>query len=387
MLYIIEKNGSKAMKEANIISNQNVNDSRQAEVDFLKVFPLILLPIIHVYENLSVGKLDAAPHTFAEHILQFFCGPTCAPAFMFAMGVGIVYSKNNTPDKLMKRGIKLFIGGYLLNALRSGILSVIATILTGAFDLEDIKYLFLNMDILHFAGLSFILMSIFLRYNITPLVMVGISLIMQLFGEVLAMQPEMTSSLRYLAGHLYKCTWYGCFPLFQWYIFPACGILYGTILKKVYSLGAWYKRLGICAATLLVCLTGTLIILDFDITSFYSLENDMFYNQNFLSSVFALLLICVVLSVSHVISVPLKGTLVMHFVKQMSIHLMDIYAISWLIIGAAFVIFETFELPIIPFKWIIPVGCLITLVTILIIRIIENIQQKLKSNKKTIFNL
>ena len=69
--------------------------------------------IIHVYENLSVGRVDPAPHTWLEHILQFLAGPATAPAFMFALGVGIVYSRKNTPKVLLKRGLILFGGGAM----------------------------------------------------------------------------------------------------------------------------------------------------------------------------------------------------------------------------------------------------------------------------------
>ena len=79
---------------------------------------------------------------------------------MFAMGVGIIYSGNNAPKLLFRRGLKLFLGGYALYAARSGILTALGTALTGRFDPELTKYLFLNMDILHFAGLALMMSSL-----------------------------------------------------------------------------------------------------------------------------------------------------------------------------------------------------------------------------------
>ena len=319
--------------------------------------------IIHVYENLSIGRIDAAPHTWAEHILQFLAGPATAPAFMFAMGVGIVFSGKNTPADLFKRGLKLFVGGYILNAARSGILTTIGTTLTGRFDPELTKYLFLNGDIFHFSGLALMLSALFLQMKLQPIAIAGISLLMQLGGRYLANLPEMTGDLGYITGHFYKCTWVCCFPLLQWYVYPALGICFGTILQHVSDLKAWYRLIGACAAILLLCYAGTLETVGTGIAPFYSLAGDAFYNQSFLSTVFSFLLICLILSVSHPISLLIKDTPVGRFIRQMSSHLTDIFIIQWILIGIVFSAFRTFDLPDIPFCWVVPAGVLFTLAT------------------------
>ena len=40
---------------------------------------------------------------------------------MMLLGVGIVYSKKNSAEELLKRGIILLIGGYIFNIFREGI--------------------------------------------------------------------------------------------------------------------------------------------------------------------------------------------------------------------------------------------------------------------------
>lgn len=351
-----------------LISDEKVNISRQTELDLLKAYPTLFMIIIHVYENLSVGRIDPTPNTFLEHVLQFLAGPATAPAYMFAMGVGIIYSRNSTPRLLFTRGLKLFLGGYALNAARSGILTTLGTALTGRFDSELTKYLFLNMDILHFAGLALMLSALLLWIKVKPLTIVGVSLILQLIGRCLAMLPEMTSDLGYFVGLFYKCTPAGCFPLMQWYIFPAFGILYGAVLQRVSDLKAWYRRLGLCCAVFLLCYVGTLAIFGIDMSPFYSLANDAFYNQSLLSSMFSLLLIGAILSVSHPISVYIRDSAVMGFAKQISLHLNDIFVVQWILIGIWFSICRTFDLPDIPLGWVVPVGILITLATLLIVR-------------------
>ena len=211
-------------------------------------------------------------------------------------GVGIVYSRKNSPQVLCKRGFRLFAGGYLLNAARSGILTAIGTACTGRFDPELIKYLFLNGDIFQFAGLALMLSALFICLKTRPLVIAGISLLMQLVGRCLANLPEVTGDFGYIEGLVYKCTWVCCFPLLQWYVYPALGILYGTVLRHVSDTGVWYRRIGTCAAVLLIFYAAILAACNISMAPFYSLAEEAFYNQSFLTTVFSILLICLILS-------------------------------------------------------------------------------------------
>ena len=207
------------------------------------------------------------------------------------------------------------------------------------------------------------LSALFLQMKLRPAAIAGISLLMQLGGRCLAGLPEITGDLGYITGHFYKCTWVCCFPLLQWYVYPALGICFGTVLQHVSDLRKWYRLIGACAAVLLLCYVGTLAITGISIAPFYSLADDAFYNQSFLSTVFSVLLICLILSVSHPISLFIKGTPIGRFVKQMSSHLTEIFIIQWILIGIVFSAFRTFDLPDIPFYWVVPAGVLFTLVT------------------------
>ena len=186
----------------------------------------------------------------------------------------------------------------------------------------------------------------------------------------------MTGDFCYIAGQLYKCTGNCCFPLLQWYIYPALGILYGTVLLHVPDLKAWYMRLGTCAAIMLLCYTGTMVIWGISVAPFYSLEEDAFYNQSFLSTVFSILLIFLILSVSHPISLRIKDTRAGSFVKQMSAHLTKIFVIQWILIGMVYSIFRTFDLPNIPLSWVVPVGVLITLTTGILLQLYLKLKQE-----------
>ena len=188
-------------------------------------------------------------------------------------------------------------------------------------------------------------------------------------GRCLASLPEVTGDFGYLAGLFYKCTAVCCFPLLQWYVYPAMGILYGAVLRHVSDTGLLYRRIGTCAAVLLICYAGILAISGISMAPFYSLAEDAFYNQSFPSTVFSVLLICLILSVSHPVSLFIKDTPAGRFAKQISNHLTDIFVIQWILIGIIFSFFRIFDLPDIPLVRVIPAGILITLFTGVLLQI------------------
>ncbi len=350
-----------------LCSKQAVNCGRQYEIDFLKAFPIVFMVIIHVYENLSKGLYDPCPSTPLEHILQILAGPFAAPAFMFAMGVGIIYSTHNSPKRLFIRGFQFFLGGYLLNAARSGIFTLIISAASGTWDLENIQYVFFNGDIFHFAGLALMLSAGFLKCNVPGYGIGAAALIMQGIGYLCSRGPEMTGGFEYIAGLFYKCTPSCCFPLLQWYLFPAAGIIYGTALRHVTDRSAWYKRIFCLSVPMLIIYMVVLAAAGYNLTQLYTLENDAFYNQNLLTSVFALLIIGIEIAVSHAAAERIKGTRGMNYITHVAKNLFNIFVIQWILIGIMYSIRLGYELELIPLEWVVPTGLLIVLATGLIL--------------------
>lgn len=82
-----------------------VNTKRQAEFDYIKTLAIFFMVIIHVLEEISAyGAYETVPAGFWENLVEFGAGPLAAPAFMCAMGVGIIYSRRNGPSELFRRG-------------------------------------------------------------------------------------------------------------------------------------------------------------------------------------------------------------------------------------------------------------------------------------------
>lgn len=80
-----------------LFSNQNVNAGRQIEWDFAKVFAIALMIITHYFAFCSFGNVDYGKATEILFILT----QCSAPIFMFAMGIGMVYTRHGSPRDLL----------------------------------------------------------------------------------------------------------------------------------------------------------------------------------------------------------------------------------------------------------------------------------------------
>lgn len=76
-----------------IFTNEKVNCGRQRELDVAKGLAVIFMVLVHVYEVYG-GSVEG---TTFSHVVEFLGSPPAAPVFMFLLGVGVVYSRKNTP--------------------------------------------------------------------------------------------------------------------------------------------------------------------------------------------------------------------------------------------------------------------------------------------------
>ena len=99
-----------------IFSREQINTSRQWELDLARAFIIFCLGMIHVTIECSTdeGLCSGIPYLFDTVI----GGPFSAPMYMFVMGVGMCYTRKNTPMDYFRRGAKIFLVGYVLNICR-----------------------------------------------------------------------------------------------------------------------------------------------------------------------------------------------------------------------------------------------------------------------------
>ena len=318
-----------------LLSEEKINLGRQCEIDYAKAIEVVIMALIHVWEELSYFDcFNVAPTGFWHNLLQFVAGPLGAPLFMFAMGIGMCYSSHRSPKDFAKRGVQLFFVGYLLNFFRNGIYYAIYCWTHGGWDIGELIYESFNGDILHFAGLTFLLVALFKKCKMPVLTMGAVAVVMQIVGCLLSQYVPVSEGMSYVVGLFYyveNC----CFPLLQWFIFPAAGVIFAKYLQHVTDKDSFYCIVIKISTVLLVGLCSALYIAKYNIQNFYILKDDIFYQQKFFHSIFALLVILIELALLHFVTKRIKVNAIQSIAEYMSVKLFTIYIIQWMLIGTA----------------------------------------------------
>ena len=130
------------------------------ELDIAKALSIIFMIFLHTVMVVSGFNNSISPAY--DFIIGNVLGRPCAaPVFMFCMGIGIVYSRHSQWDLMIKRGVKLYLLGILVNVFEFFLPGFVCGMLLGRWDIFPMAggLLLFCVDILAFAGLSFILMG------------------------------------------------------------------------------------------------------------------------------------------------------------------------------------------------------------------------------------
>ena len=288
--------------------------------------------IIHVLEEISAyGAYETVPAGFWENLVEFGAGPLAAPAFMCAMGVGIIYSRRNEPSELFRRGVRLLLLAVGLNLARGLIPTATVSAIRGTIDPDRLFYLTFNVDILHLAGLSFLLTALLKKLYVPPLAFVPIAIVMKIVGNLLPPLTADSPILLYILGSLFHSSPLSAFPLLICYIHVAVGIAFGDILIRQKDIERFYRVLFWGILSLLAGLLFTLVSLGYDLKNLYVLYNELYYEQSFLHFVFNTLLVMLELSLFHFMLNRFRPAEA--FVRFCGKNLNGIYLVQWVIIG------------------------------------------------------
>ena len=104
------------MKFRDLFADKPVNTGRQNALDLGKAFPILCLPFVHTFIECTTdaGLGHGIPYLFDSII----GGPFSAPMWMFAMGIGILYTRHNAARDMIKRGLTIIGFFFLLNTCR-----------------------------------------------------------------------------------------------------------------------------------------------------------------------------------------------------------------------------------------------------------------------------
>ena len=309
------------------------DNRRLFEVDSVKFLAIIFMVCVHVYEQF--GKWDFygdIPGSAYRNTLEFLGGPLAAPVFMFCMGVGMIYTRHSEPADFIRRGVKLLLTGYALNFVRQTLPMLIGMMIGIKTDYSLIGGL-LNVDILPFAGMTFITVGILKKINAATPVICGIAVLMQAVGIWGTKLKIASVGVQTLLGLLLPSGQHVAFPLTLWLIYPAFGMLFGEWLKKTEDRDKLYRRMMLSAASFFAAYTAALLYIGYDIRMFYALYDLTYYHQTILSTLWIMPLVILELGACYFLLRKIEETKGGAFIRYCSINLNTIYIIQWILIA------------------------------------------------------
>ncbi len=309
-----------------MLAKTEINTGRQIEADLAKFVCLVGMVIVHCFDVfVSFSDTSSSLQFVFLFVLNCIFG---AGTFMFCMGIGLAYSSRNTPREIMKRGISIFLLGYLLN---------LACALSYLILLRDFSLFityFLGLDILQFAGLALFLFGCLKRFAASDILLgilaVALSLIGTLIGTVDLGNPLLNIFCGLFFGSFdYDWLTGGIFPLFNWFIFVAAGYLFAKyILRRAENKGRIYLLFSGVSAVIAAGYMAIAIPRGLGMMGSVLRFHHIRFHEALVSIAGALLALGVYYALLHVISRKLQELTV-----RVSRNIKEIYCIQWIILA------------------------------------------------------
>ena len=323
-----------------LFNSTYINAGRQAELDWARGLAIFFMITVHVAEDL-IGM----PPGLFSYFLTISGGPLAAPVFMMLLGIGIVYSRNSSPQKLAKRGLSLIGLHYALNFFAFGIpLLLMFSRTSDSIYLTDFFNYMFGIDILAFAGLTFLLFALKEKLGLKTIHLVMFTLLLSCLNLILT-HPVDSMYLWPFLGLFVHVNEYSFFPFFAWIAYPVIGYIAGNFLRICTNKTLLYKYLFIISSLIVVCMSLVSIKYDFNILLMYLKEPDSYYFQDFIQYILVTAIVFSWISILYFISKIKFLDFFAKILARWSQNITIMYCIQWLVIGWLFNL-ELTDLPV-----------------------------------------
>ncbi|MCD6180744.1 MAG: DUF1624 domain-containing protein [Bacteroidales bacterium] len=299
------------------------NKKRLNFPDSVKGLAVLLMIQVHLMELFTKEEIFNGSLGITS---LFLGGIPAAPVFMVIMGYFLAFGKKNSAD-MTKRGIRLFLGGIVLNIGLNA--HLLFNIIFKGWEINPWHYIF-GVDILPLAGLSLMSLALFQKlatnkYWVYFILAVAIAALSQLFDPL---QFE-NHSLRYILAFLVGGTSWSYFPLIPWLAYPLLGygfkIMADRINIEAFTKSIWSKiSLG---------LLGVLLLLtaNFGINTSTNLAE--YYHHNFLFFLWSTAFVMFWVYTLFLLNKVAENTIFFIYFQFLGKNVTAIYVFQWLIIG------------------------------------------------------
>ncbi|WP_431165197.1 heparan-alpha-glucosaminide N-acetyltransferase domain-containing protein [Tenacibaculum halocynthiae] len=213
------------------------NNKRVEAIDFVRGVSVLLMIPVHVM--IVYSTMDTWNTSMLGKIIQVAEKGT--PMFLVVMGLSFVFSGNLSMKKILIRGIRILMLGYLLNLMRF----IVPMVVFGGFPDDFItangltpgdpkNYVFYTLlgDILQLAGISLIIMGIIIKVIKNKYAALILALIIMLTSRAVSGFRFDIVGIDYICDLLWAKTYNVYFPVFPWMSFILIGLFFGM----------WYKE-------------------------------------------------------------------------------------------------------------------------------------------------
>ena len=323
---------------SNLFSEEKVNTGRQVELDIAKALSIIFMIFLHTLMVLPSFNADIGS-TYNFIISNILGRPYAAPIFMFCMGVGVVYSRHSQWDVMIKRGVKLFLLGILVNIVEFFLPCYVCGTLLGRWDVFPTAggLLLFCVDILAFAGLAFILMGILKKLELSNKQLIIVAVVMSLIATFTRNIDFGVPVINlFFANFIGNKGGFGAFPLFHWFIFPIAGYIWGQYFMRANDKKEFFKFWPI----LLIVALAYFLLSSQIWGGVASSDVHLYYFMTTLDAIFCIINAHAVIGLCYWIAKYLPDAIIKGF-SILSSNITNIYVVQWCLIPLG-IIFITY---------------------------------------------
>ncbi len=324
---------------ADLFSNEKVNTGRQVELDIAKALSIIFMIFLHTLMVVKGFNYSISP-TYDFIFSNVLGRPCAAPVFMFCMGVGIVYSRRSQWDIMVKRGITLYLLGILVNIFEFFLPGFVCGTLLGRWDIFPMAggLLLFCVDILAFAGLAFVLMGILKKFEVSNKWLIIIAVAMSVIGTFLRGSDFGLPVLNLFFANFIGCKGgFGAFPLFNWFIFPIAGYVWGQYFIRAKDKGQFFKLWPVFIITAMIYFYVSSQVLG---SGVFSSDVHLYYFMTTLDAIFCIIYAHGNIGLCYYLAKYLPDKIIKAF-SILSSNINNIYIAQWCFIplGVIFLVY------------------------------------------------
>lgn len=299
------------------------NKKRLNFPDSVKGLAVLLMIQVHLMELFAKEEIFNGSLGLVS---LFFGGIPAAPVFMGIMGYFLAFGQKS-PVSMSKRGVRLFLGGILLNIGLNA--HLLYNIYFKSWEVNPLHYIF-GVDILPLAGLSLISLALVQKlasnkYWIYFILAIAIAGLSSLFSPAQFEQ----SSFSYILAFLVGGTSWSYFPLIPWLAYPLLGygfkIMADQINIETFIHSIWSK--------VIFGLIGIVLLFTADFGLRLSTDLIQYYHHNISFFLWSTAFVIFWVYALFLLNKVAENTVFFIYFQFLGKNVTTIYVFQWLIIG------------------------------------------------------